>query len=128
MSAQNRLTSEQLTALIPGDVVTIESGSEFGRRRYATGTVARITERHVVVRCGAYVECYRLRDGFREGGADRAELVNDGPLQQTGAQSRARRIDRLYRDWARNRTDLERLQRLQEAIGDMLEENSAGVR
>ena len=128
MSAENRLTSEQLAALAPGDTVTIESGSEFGRRRYVTGTVGRITDRHVVVNCGRYVECYGLRDGIRDGGAGRAELVKDRPLQETGAQSRTRRIDRLYREWARNRTDLERLQRLHAAIGEVLAENSAGVR
>jgi hypothetical protein len=125
VSAENRLTAEQLAALVPGDVVTIESGAEVGRRRYTTGTIARVTSRHVVVRCGAYVECYDLRDGFRDGGAGRAELVNGGPLPERGG--RTRQIDRLYRDWSRNRTDLERLQRLQEAISEVLEENAAAI-
>lgn len=126
MSAENRLTSEQLAALVPGDVVTIESGAEVGRRRYTTGTVARVTARHVVVRCGAYVECYGLQDAMRDGGAGRAELVHGGPLPERGGRSR--QIDRLYRDWARNRTDLERLHRLQDAISEVLEENAAAIR
>jgi hypothetical protein len=127
VSAENRMTTEQLAALVPGDVVTIESGHEFGGLRYTTGTVARIATRHVVIRCGAYVECYSLRDGNRDGGAGRAELVNDGPRQAQGVRGRSRRLDRLYREWARNRTDLDRLQRLHEAIGEVLEETSAGA-
>ena len=128
MSAENRLTADQLAALKPGDAVTIESGQEFGRRRHRAGTVARITTRHVVVRCGSFVECYRLQDGVRDGGAGRAELVNDGQRQEDGAQRRLRQIDALYRDWSRNRTDHERLHRLHEAIAEVLEESSIGVR
>jgi hypothetical protein len=128
VSAENHLTAEQLAALVPGDVVTIESGVELSRRRYRNGTVARVTDRHIVVRYRSYIECYGLRDGLREGGAGRAELVNDGPAQEHGGHGRTRRIDRLYRDWARNRTDLERLQRLNEAISEVLEEKSAGAR
>ncbi len=127
MSAENRLTADQLAALVPGDTVTIESGIEFNRRRYTTGTVARITGRHVVVRCGAYVECYRLRDGIRHGSAGHAELVDHGPRADDEAQRRTRQIDLLYREWSRNRGDLERLQRLHEAITEMLEEQTAGV-
>jgi hypothetical protein len=128
MSEENRLTAEQLAALAPGDTVTIESGSEFGRRRLVTGTVGRITATHVAINCGRYVECYGLHDGIRDGGAGRAELVNDGLLQEAGRQSRARRINRLYREWARNRTDLERLQRLQEATGEVLDESATSLR
>jgi hypothetical protein len=40
--AENRLTAEQLAALSPGDAVTIESGQDFGRRRYATGRIVRV--------------------------------------------------------------------------------------
>jgi hypothetical protein len=124
VSADNRLTAEQLAALSPGDVVVIESGIEYNRRRYAKGTVARITARHVVVRCGQYVECYRLRDGIRDGGAGRAELVDHGPRADDESQRRARQIDVLYREWTRNRGDLDRLWRMQEAITELLQEST----
>ena len=42
MSAENRLTAEQLAALQPGDEVTIESATDLGRARYATGAVVRV--------------------------------------------------------------------------------------
>jgi hypothetical protein len=128
VSAENRLTADQLAALVPGDVVTIESGAEFGRRRYVNGTVARSTDRHVVVRVGSYVECYRLRDGVRDGGAGYAELVDDAPRAGDEAQRRARQLDQLYRDWTRHRGDLDRLQQLHAAIGKLLEESTASVR
>ena len=80
MSAENRLSAEQLAALKPGETVTVESGAEFGRRRYATATVVRVNGSHVVVWCegprgGKFVEHYGLRDGVRRGGGH-AELVN----------------------------------------------------
>jgi hypothetical protein len=49
VSAENRLTADQIAALSPGDAVTIESGAEFGRRRYATATVVRLLASHVGV-------------------------------------------------------------------------------
>ena len=127
MAAENRLTTEQLATLTPGDPVTIESGADFARRRHTTGTVARITGRHVVVNCGGYVECYRLRDGVRDGGAGRAELVHSHVHREDQAHQRSRLIDEAYRAWARSRSDAERLRRLHEAVGQALEEHPAGV-
>ncbi len=127
MAVDNRLTGEQLAALAPGDSVTIECGVDFARRRYTTGTVARLTARHVLVRRGRYTECYGLRNGVREGGLGRAELVRSQPHIDDQAQRRARQIDLLYRDWTRNRTDLERLRRVQAAIGELFEESTTGV-
>ena len=80
MSAENRLSAEQLAALKPGETVTVESGAEFGRRRCATATVVRVNGLHVVVSCegprgGKFVELYGLRDGIRRGGGH-AKLVN----------------------------------------------------
>lgn len=49
VAAENRLTAEQFDALAPGDVVTIESGLEFGRRRYTTGKFGRVVGRHILV-------------------------------------------------------------------------------
>ncbi len=127
MGAENRLTPDELAALVSGDLVTIESGADFARRRYTTGTVARVTVRHVVVRRGPYAECYGLRDGVREGGLGRAELVHSQPRLDDPAQRRARQIDLLYRDWTRNRADLERLRRVHAAIGELFEESTTGV-
>src|SRR5215213_8951780 len=123
VSAENRLTAEQLADLTPGDDVTIESGLEFNRRRYTTGTVARITGRHVVVSCGRYVESYGLLDGIREGGAGRAEIVDHGPRADDEAQRRARQIDLLYREWCRDRADFDRLRQLHAAISECLDED-----
>ena len=43
MSAENRLTADQLAAMAPGDAVTVESHAEFSRRRYTPGTIVRVT-------------------------------------------------------------------------------------
>ena len=51
VSAENRLTPEQLAALRPGETVIVESGAEFGRRRHATATVVHVNASHVVVCC-----------------------------------------------------------------------------
>ncbi len=69
------------------------------------------------------MECYGLRDGS----AGRAELVHGLGQEDVPARRRAREIDQLYRDWARNRADLHRLERLHAAISEALEENTAGV-
>ena len=124
MADENRLTAEQLAALAPGDTVTIKSGPEFGRRRCTTGTVVRRNGLHLVVRCGAYVEHYRLRDGVRVGGGGRAELVNaegsELPLGQ--ARRQTRRIALLYRQWMRNPSDVGSLRELHAAIGERLQD------
>jgi hypothetical protein len=79
VSAENRLTAEQLAALTTGDTVTLESGAEFSRRHYRTGRVVRIDPSHIVIntkgpRGGSFIECYGRRDGIRVGGLGRAEL------------------------------------------------------
>ena len=124
VAADNRLTVEQLAALAQGDTVTIESGSEFGRRRCTTGTVVRCNGLHVVVRCGAYVEHYRLRGGVRIGGGGRAELVNaeGSELPGQAARRQTRRIALLYRQWMRNPSDVGSLRDLQAAIGEHLQD------
>lgn len=129
MAADNRLTAEQLAALSLGDTVTIESGQEFSRRRYTTGTVVRIKPSCIDVRCGAYLEQYRVRDGVRVGGVGRAELVDrDADAASDEARRRIRQIDLLYREWSRDRADVERLRRLQAAISEYLEAAAPTVR
>jgi hypothetical protein len=127
--AENRLTADQLAALVPGDTVTIESGQEFNRPRYAAGTVLRVGTTHVDVCCdgarGAkYVERYRLGDGLREG-KGRAELVrvDAGHLAARGVAGREiRLIEALYRRWHRCPGDLEALRELRDAISEHLDE------
>lgn len=80
-----------------------------------------------MVRCGSYVECYRLCDGIRDGGAGRAELVDSGSQQDDDAVRRTRPIDVLCREWSPDRTDVERLRRMHDTIGEILQENTASV-
>lgn len=131
MGVQNRLTADQIAALVPGDTVTIESGAEFGRSRHTTGTVVRVGTSHVVVSCngprgGTFIEHYGLRDGIRAGGG-RAELVNpDGaaPPARDLVRRRTQRIDVLYQQWSRRRADVEALRQLHDAIGNYLKDAS----
>jgi hypothetical protein len=130
MSAENRLSREELAALQPGDTVTIESGQEFGRRRYSTGTVVRVVGSCITVcsvgpRGGKYVEKYGLRDGFRVSGGTRAELVTAQPDDRATRDLLVRQtwqIDVLYRAWTRRRDDVEALRELHGAIGAYLGE------
>ena len=131
MSAENRLSAEQLAALAPGDSVTIESGADSGRPRYASGTVIRRTATHLVIRYttkhgGVYQEQYRLKDGNRDGGGGRAELVNLPAFDTVPTEQRQQllRVDALFREWARDRTDVDKLRRLHAAIGECLEEEA----
>ncbi|WP_369251862.1 hypothetical protein [Geodermatophilus amargosae] len=127
MSVENRLTVEQLAALVPGDPVTIETGADMSRPRQTAGTVVRADGPFISVRVrsprgAAYVEQFCRRDGSRVGGRGRAELVNAAAHERSNeAYERTRRIDSLFRDWARHRTDVERLRALHEAIGECLE-------
>jgi hypothetical protein len=128
VAAENRLTIEQLAALNPGDTVTIESGQDFSRPRYAAGTVIRVGAAHVDVCCdgakGAkYVERYHLRDGLREG-RGRAELVRSDAVQAVDGAGRRRvkDIDTLYRRWHRRPGDLEALRQLRDVISEHLDE------
>ena len=127
MAAGNRLTGEQLAALAPGDTVTIETGSDFGRSRHITGTVIRTGPFHVVVsvagpRGGTFIERYSLRDGLRDSGG-RAELVathTDNPATWDLLRRRTQRIDTAYRRWSRRRADVEALRELRDAISDYM--------
>jgi hypothetical protein len=134
VSAENRLTAEQLAALSPGDAVTVESGLEFGRRRHASARVVRVDGFCVTVSCqgprgSTFVERYSLRDGLRMGGGTRAELVVAEGLEPAGAERRrqVQRVDALFRAWTRDRGDVEALRRLHAAIGECLDGESAGV-
>ena len=132
MAAENRLTAEQLATLEAGDTVTTESAQDFRRPRQATGTVVRVAGPHIFVKVrsphgATFQECYGRRDGIRVGGVSRAELVNPGtsePLQGE-ARRRVQRVDSLYREWTRNRTDVERLRRLQAAISECLKASAS---
>ncbi|MGY1683894.1 hypothetical protein ACI78Z_24780 [Geodermatophilus sp. SYSU D01176] len=109
--------------------MTIESGAEFGRRKYRSGQVVRLDLSYVVVKAsgprdGTFIERYGRRDGVRVGGVNRAELVSADPSQTNlpVARCRTQHIDSLFREWSRNRTDTDRLRRLHAAISECLEE------
>ncbi len=68
-----------------------------------------------------YVHRYALRNGVRH----HAQLVQPATadaLRTDDQRERLRRIDALYREWSRNRADVELLRRLQAAVGECLEE------
>ncbi len=71
-----------------------------------------------------YVQRYWRRDGIRDGGGHRAALVNADVSESATLDQRrqALSIAALYRQWTRIRSDLERLRRLQAAIGECLDE------
>ncbi|MGY1615614.1 hypothetical protein ACI797_02610 [Geodermatophilus sp. SYSU D00691] len=128
MSAENRLTAEQLARLAPGDTVTIEISGNFRRPRICIGTVVRLEGSRLVVstrsdRGVGYVHRFDRRDGVRVGGGQRAELVNAAAEVPQLPEERRRemRIDAAYRAWARSRGDVEKLRELQEAIHKGLE-------
>jgi len=135
VAAGNRLTGEQLAALAPGDTVTIETGSDFGRSRHTTGTVVRTGPLHVVVsvagpRGGTFIERYSLRDGLRDSGGP-AELVTTdagNPATRDLLRRRTQRIDTAYRQWSRRRDDVAALQELQDAISDYMAETLTAKR
>jgi hypothetical protein len=134
VAAENRLTADQLTALAPGDAVTIESAADFGRPRHSTGTVVRIEGPHIVVswrsaRGVSYLHRYGRRDGVRVGGGHRAELVKSEASVSAVSPRRRRQtmlVDAAYRAWVRNRNDVEKLQQLHTAVTAFLEEAVAG--
>jgi hypothetical protein len=129
VAVENRLSPERLAALEPGDAVTIEVSTGVGRPKRLGGTVARIVGPHVFVKVrsrhgGTYAEQYRLRDGVRVGGLARAELINaegTDPVVDDG-QRRTRQIDAAYRQWTRDRADVDKLRKLQTVIGEVLDE------
>jgi hypothetical protein len=130
MSIQSRLSADELRALSPGDVVGVESGREFGRRRNSVATVVRVDAFHVTVSCpgprgSRFVERYRLLDGLQAGGGTFARLVRAAPVgSRAGERARqAARIQELFRAWNRNRDDVALLHQLQAAIGDLLEQS-----
>jgi ribosome maturation factor RimP len=135
VSAENRLTAEQFAALRPGKTVTVESGAEFGRRRYVTATVVRVNGSHVVVSCegspGREVRrALRPSDGVRRGGGH-AELVDvdfDGPATREHLRRRTQRIDTAYRQWIRRRADVDALRELHDAVSEALDEHLAAQR
>jgi len=129
VAAGNRLTGEQLAALAPGDTVTIETGSGFGRSRHTTGTVVRTGPSHVVVsvagpRGGTFIERYSVRDGVRDSGGPAALVATDtdNPATRNLLRRRTQRIDTAYRQWSRRRDDVEALHELQDAISDYMAE------
>jgi hypothetical protein len=128
----NRLTAAQLAALAPGDPVSIEITSGVGRPKHVAGTVARVAGPYVVVKVtsrhgGTYAEHYRLRDGVRVGGLGHAELIQAHRAQPAPDDTRRRtaKIDAAYRDWTRDRGDVDRLRRLHAAIEEFLPDGAS---
>ncbi len=133
MSAEKRLTAEQLAALGPGDTVTIETSPGNRRPSLTTGTVVRVEPTRIVVSVrgragGKFVEQYARRDGVRVGRGNRAELVAVDPDDRAARDLLRRRthpIDVAYRDWSRRRGDVDALRRLRDLIEAHLEEAGA---
>jgi hypothetical protein len=132
VAAENRLTSEQLAALAPGDTVTVEISGDFRRPRRSPGTVVRIEGPQVVIskssaRGVLYIERYSRRDGLRLGRGTTAQLVDGAADAPTTSEERRRqlRVDAAYRAWARQRGDVGKLRELQAAIAEALEESMA---
>ncbi len=126
MGAQDRLSTDQLAALAPGDAVTIEFVRDFRRPKHVVGTVVRVVGSRIVVSCCSdrgvrYVHEFG-RDGVRLGGGSRAELVAADAGSVTPERRRQeRRVDCAYRAWARNRSDVGKLRDLQAAINGCFE-------
>ena len=126
MAADNRLTAEQLAALAPGDEVTIEFARDFRRPKHVSGTVVRFVGSQVVVSCCSdrgvpYVHHFD-RHGIRVGGGGHAELVSGNAPEPASTEQRrqAARVDAAYREWSRDRDDLDRLRVLREAVDECL--------
>ncbi len=132
MTAENRLSAEQLAALAPGDPVVIETGGDSRQPRRSPGTVVRITATHLVVTCRsprgvAYVHQFCRKNGVRIGGGHVAQLVNlEGGEAVPSAQRRQMLlVEFAYREWSRDRANVEKLRRLQGAINECCLESTA---
>jgi hypothetical protein len=132
VAAENRLSADQLAALVPGDSVVIETSGDFRRPKLSSGIVVRIEGSRLVVltrspRGVSYVTQFGRCEGVSVGGGRRAELVN-GEMVAPGIPRDRReqmRVDAAYRAWARNRGDLSKLRDLQFAISGVLESSLA---
>ncbi len=134
MAVGNRLTGEQLAALASGDPVTIEFVRDFRRPKHVAGTVVRVVGSRIVVSCCSdrgvrYVHEFG-RDSVRVGGGGRAELVAADAPEPTSTEQRrqAARVDAAYREWTRNREDVQRLRLLRDAIDERLQDQLNFVR
>lgn len=129
MSAENRLTGEQLAALSPGDSVCIETASGTTRPRFSSGNVVHVWSFEVFVSVkgpggGKFVERFSRRNGLRtSGGKGGAELVNVEPAATVERRREAQQLDALWLAWRRDRGDVDKLRQLHEAIGEWLGEN-----
>jgi hypothetical protein len=133
VAVDNRLTAEQLAALVPGDPVTIEFARDFRRPKHVAGTVVRFIGSQIVVSCRSdrgvpYVHHFDRR-GIRVGGGGHAELVTAAVPEQVSAEQRRQpaRVDAAYREWTRNRDDVDRLRELHEAIDECLNDRLIGA-
>jgi len=128
LAAENRLSAEQLAALVPGDVVMVETSGDLRRPKLCAGTVVRIEGSCLVVstkgaRGAAYIHRFGRRSGASIGGGRHSELVTGEPLEAGPSDARRHqlRIDAAYRAWARNRVDVAKLRDLQAAISEALD-------
>ena len=76
-----------------------------------------------------YVHEFGVRDGVRVGTGGRAELVTADAPEPTSVEQRrqAARVDAAYREWTRERGDLDRLRVLREAVDQYLDERLTSV-
>ena len=128
MAVDNRLATEQLATLAPGDPVTIEFVRDFRRPKHVAGTVVRFVGSQIVVSCRSdrgvpYVHHFDRR-GIRVGGGGHAQLVTASADEAGGTERRRQdaRVDAAYREWTRDRGDVDRLRLLREAIDQCLDD------
>ena len=128
MAADNRLTGKELAALSPGDAVTIETSGDFRRPRYSAGAVVRLAGSCIVVSCRSargvpYVHQFDRRTGGRIGGGAVAQLVTVEGADDTEQDRQLAQVEAASREWARHRTDVDKLRRLRDAVSECLDES-----
>jgi hypothetical protein len=125
VAVDNRLTTEQLAALPPGDPVTIEIVHDFRRPKHVAGTLVGSSARRPSSPAAATAASRTCTTSTAAGSGSAAgdtRMVAAAAPEPVSAEQRhqAARVDAAYRDWTRNGDDVDRLRELREAIDECL--------